>query len=96
MVRADSISERSAVAIRSILLRSPGGKDVHILQGCRTVKNPEFEMRVLPGAYHAWDQEDATTRPDGGGNPRLYDYRATKESERIVLEFLGKNLNAGQ
>jgi len=53
-------------------------------------------MRVLPGAYHAWDQEDATTRPDGGGNPRLYDYRATKESERIVLEFLGKNLNAGQ
>src|SRR5262249_1711931 len=30
MVRADRISERSTVATRSILLRSGGGKDVHI------------------------------------------------------------------
>jgi len=52
---------------------------------------------VLPGAYHAWDQEDATTiRPDVVGNPRLYDPRATEESERIVLEFLAKNLNEGR
>jgi len=79
------------------LLEIAGEKDVRILQGCRTVKNPEFEMRVLPGAYHAWDQEDATTiRPDVVGNPRLYDYRATEESERIVLEFLAKNLNEGR
>jgi len=79
------------------LLEIVGEKDVRLLQGCRTVKNPEFEMRVLPGAYHAWDQEDATTiRPDVVGNPRLYDPRATEESERIVLEFLAKNLNEGR
>jgi len=50
------------------LLEIAGENDVSILQGCRSVKNPEFEMRVLPGAYHAWDQADATTiRPDAGG-----------------------------
>jgi dienelactone hydrolase len=75
------------------LLEIAGENDINILKECRTVKNPEFEMRVLPGAYHAWDQADATTiRPDVAGNPRLYDYRATKESEKIVLEFLAKNL----
>lgn len=79
------------------LLEIAGEKDLNVLQGCRTVKNPEFQMRVLNGAYHAWDQEDATTiRPDVVGNPRLYDYRATRESESIVLEFLATNLNEGR
>ena len=54
---------------------------------------PGVTLKVLPNAYHGWDQP-AFTRPtdDGVGNTMLYSKEATEESQRIVKGYLGEQL----
>lgn len=62
--------------------------------GCvERAKSIRMEAHVLPGAFHAFDQPQLTSRSeDPFGNRMLYDRAATSRSQELLRDFLAKNL----
>ena len=73
-----------------------GDRDERILRDCRSLL-PKGSLRVLPGAYHAFDSREITSiRYSSGGSPMLFDAAATIEARALVKEFLKRHLGNGR
>ena len=62
---------------------------------CRRMGNtvPSLETKVIPGAYHAFDQPIfKKLRKDPAGHKVLYSAKATKQAQAYVKDFLAANL----
>jgi len=62
--------------------------------GCRALArtNPEIEVHVIPGAYHAFDSVEADGKEGFIGEPMRYSYEAVKRSRELTRAFLAKHL----
>ena len=64
-----------------------------IAVGCLGVEKVEnVELKILPGAYHAFDNERASGRHDFGGKYMEYSATAVGEARKLTKDFLGKHL----
>jgi len=73
-----------------------GDRDERILRDCRELL-PKGSLRVLPGAYHAFDSRGITTiRYSSGGSPMLFDAGATTAARALVREFLKRHLGSAR
>jgi len=73
-----------------------GDRDERILRDCRGLL-PKASLRVLPGAYHVFDNRDITTiRHSSGGSPMLFDAGATTAARTLVRELLKRHLESGR
>lgn len=50
------------------------------------------EVRILEGAYHAFDQPEANGKSDVYGTPMRYSADATRDAQQATLAFLAKHL----
>lgn len=75
------------------LLQVIAEKD-HYSTGCKDWVKPgrPIELRVLPGAHHAFDSPEYSGRYDPAGNYMLYSESATLEARRHARAFLDKHL----
>jgi dienelactone hydrolase len=58
---------------------------------CKYVTSKAVEVHVLPGAYHAFDNPNASGRTDVGGNYMQYSSTASSRAGEIVQAFLAKH-----
>lgn len=70
-------------------------KDHHHALGCRHTAQiyPDIEMRVIPGAYHAFDSREADGKRGFIGERMEYSWEATKQAREYVRAFLAKHLS---
>lgn len=75
------------------LLQIIAEKD-HYSAGCKDWVKPgrPIEVRVLPGAYHAFDSPEYSGRIDPAGNHMFYSKAATLEARRHARAFLDRHL----
>jgi dienelactone hydrolase len=72
------------------LMRILAEKDRQITPGCLTTEkdNPEIEVHVLAGAYHAFDSPKGSGNTDLSGNVMQYDAKATAKARNLTKEYL--------
>lgn len=72
------------------LIVNGGNERPVMIDSCRKLQDkPGVTVKVIDGAFHAWDNPAfRTMRPDGAGNPMLYSASATATSEQLVRSFL--------
>lgn len=73
------------------LMELAGELDKRHVEACRTVR-PPIEVQILPGAYHSWDDPQASGKFDAYGDYMLYDRDATEKSRELVKSFLSRHL----
>lgn len=73
------------------LMELAGELDKRHIEACRTVR-PPIEVHILPGAYHSWDDPQASGRFADAGDYMLYDHNATEKSRELVKNFLSRHL----
>jgi dienelactone hydrolase len=62
--------------------------------GCAAVgkAQPDIEVHILPGAYHAFDSREASGRKGAIGERMEYNADATRKARELVRAFLAKHL----
>lgn len=73
------------------LMEIAGERDEQHVGSCRAVAR-RVEVHVLPGAYHSWDDRQASGKMDANGNPMQFDAGATARSQELVRDFLLRQL----
>lgn len=73
------------------LMELVGELDERHVEACRTVR-PPIEVHILPGAYHSWDDPQASGKSDAYGSHMRYDRNATERSRELVKNFLARHL----
>lgn len=81
--------------LRFPLLEIAAEHDSHHMPSCRGLPSGErYEVRVIEGAYHAFDQPQITQmRNDPGGSKMLYDASAAAQARALTKEFLARHLD---
>jgi len=76
------------------LMEIAAEKDVNHAPSCIYTgkNNPDIEVHVIKGAYHAFDKTESSGQMDSGGSIMLYSAGAVTESEKHVRSFLAKHL----
>jgi dienelactone hydrolase len=66
--------------------------------GCRYAakQNPRIELRIIAGAYHAFDSPEYSGKTDPAGNRMLYSAEGTKTAREHTRAFLAKHLGKGR
>lgn len=84
----------AAIAKGSIALMEVIAEHDSYSWGCtnKLTMNPQIEVHVLAGAYHAFDSPEYSGRTDPGGNRMLYSAAATNEAREYAKAFLKKHL----
>lgn len=74
------------------LMELAGELDERHIEACRTVR-PPIEVHVLPGAYHSWDDPQASGKIADAGDYMRYDRNTTDKSRELVKDFLARHLS---
>jgi dienelactone hydrolase len=82
-------------AIGIPLMQLAGELDRNHVDACRAA-GPPIEVHILPGAYHSWDDMQASGKLTSYGDTMLYDYASTERSKELVRTFLTRQFAAAR